>query len=335
MTQRYDAIDLMKWICSLLVVVIHTTPLKPYSYIADVVSAQGICRIAVPFFFSASGFFLFSKMRLCMAENINIVKKYCSRLMRIYCIWSIIYLPLQIKVGNIALDQQFIWLYRYMQKFLMEASIYHLWYLLATVYAVPIVCCAYTYVRKGGIAPAIFLVALLWSVRCLQYTYNWLGWFSRPLRWLQTNCDVVTNVLFCAVPLMIIGVFAIQGHGMCSHIKWRKRTILMSICYIVELMVAYNLSKDKVHFEYLLSTPLLTYNLLCYLLTAEFSLKDNRFSEFFKNSSLWIYCTHVFFILLYDYYIGGRGILRFISVAIVCVATSFVYTNLKRLGVMK
>ena len=59
---HFDILDIMKWLCAWMVVIIHTIPLKPYSLIADVYTAQGICRLAVPLFFAASSFLLLRKL---------------------------------------------------------------------------------------------------------------------------------------------------------------------------------------------------------------------------------------------------------------------------------
>ena len=47
---------------AILVVMLHACPLLDISELADYYSSKGITRIAVPYFFVASGFFLFRKM---------------------------------------------------------------------------------------------------------------------------------------------------------------------------------------------------------------------------------------------------------------------------------
>jgi peptidoglycan/LPS O-acetylase OafA/YrhL len=54
--------------------------------------------MAVPFFFIASGFLLAKKLQLPLhkEENIDIIKKYLIRIVKLYLIWNIIYLLLAI-----------------------------------------------------------------------------------------------------------------------------------------------------------------------------------------------------------------------------------------------
>lgn len=56
----YTGIDGFRLIAAALVVAIHTSPLLLWGETADFVLTGVIARIAVPFFFMTSGFFLFA-----------------------------------------------------------------------------------------------------------------------------------------------------------------------------------------------------------------------------------------------------------------------------------
>lgn len=323
--RRYDALDVMKWICSWMVVVIHTTPLKPYSQIADVITAQGICRIAVPFFFAASAFLLFRKMGTNRERNILRIKKYCHRIFTIYGVWSAIYFVSRIIMGYDSLPWDFAQAWECVRMFFFEASIYHLWYLLATIYAVPILYLIYIYLYQKYRLSVLILMTLLWFLRCVQYTYNWTGIFQVYLDWLQRNCDAVPNTILGALPLMFVGIEAGRGHERHCNQTWGFRTAVMALIYGMELCIAYHLSLYKTHFEYLLSAPLLVYNLLCWLLTLYFSLNNKAVSGFFRDSSIWIYCFHVLVILAFNRIDSSTGMRRFAVVVPVCLVTSCLY----------
>ena len=51
----------MRLIAALLIVTIHTSPLSSYTETGDFILTRIIARIAVPFFFMTSGFFLISR----------------------------------------------------------------------------------------------------------------------------------------------------------------------------------------------------------------------------------------------------------------------------------
>ena len=56
----YPSLDLMKFICSILVVMIHITPFGEYEFLNFAIHNY-VARIAVPYFFVTSGFLLFRK----------------------------------------------------------------------------------------------------------------------------------------------------------------------------------------------------------------------------------------------------------------------------------
>lgn len=90
---NYNGLDLFKFICSLLVVTIHTAPFSseiiPYGDLLNVFITQYICRLAVPFFFVSSGFLLFSKMEI-QNPRTDTIKKYIFKMLRHYGTWTIL-----------------------------------------------------------------------------------------------------------------------------------------------------------------------------------------------------------------------------------------------------
>lgn len=86
----YNGIDLIKFFCAVLVLIIHV-PLfnTEYSALNDLNFwlKNYICRVAVPFFFTTSGFLLFKKTEF---TNINgdIIKKSCFKNLRLLGTWT-------------------------------------------------------------------------------------------------------------------------------------------------------------------------------------------------------------------------------------------------------
>ena len=63
--KSYNSIDLVKFICSLLIIVIHSQPLLEFSDAANYIFNSSVCRLAVPFFFMSTGFLVFRKIDPC------------------------------------------------------------------------------------------------------------------------------------------------------------------------------------------------------------------------------------------------------------------------------
>lgn len=88
MRKSYDAVDITKLILAIFVVAIHT----------DVQGALLFGHIAVPFFFIVSAFFFFTKyVTLSKVKQNELLRKYVIRIFKLYLIWTIIYLPLNLR----------------------------------------------------------------------------------------------------------------------------------------------------------------------------------------------------------------------------------------------
>ena len=93
--KQYPIIDLLKYICALLVVTIHIAPLSSYFDTYPITKymnfgiQQYIARIAVPFYFAAAGFFLFRKIDV-VKFDISVYQNYAFKLLRLLGVWSIL-----------------------------------------------------------------------------------------------------------------------------------------------------------------------------------------------------------------------------------------------------
>lgn len=96
--KNYYGIDLLKFIMAVCVVAIHTQPLYSIQSIVVQRLFDTITSLAVPYFFSVSGFLLFSKIdaNILSRKSMEVCKKYLSRVLSLYVIWNIIYLPITI-----------------------------------------------------------------------------------------------------------------------------------------------------------------------------------------------------------------------------------------------
>ena len=89
MTQRYNGVDIGKFVCALCVVTYHA--LASFYGRSDqwFVFEHAILRLSVPFFFVASGFFLGKKNRQNTKKRRNYFGSYLKRLAFLYVVWGI------------------------------------------------------------------------------------------------------------------------------------------------------------------------------------------------------------------------------------------------------
>ena len=179
--QSYIALDLAKFICAIFVVMIHIAPFgntETNSIIRylNFGIQQYLARIAVPFFFVASGFLLFLKMSLS-SFNPEIPKKYVVRIFRLYVIWLLIYFPLYFHeffkdkkgIGHAILV--------YLRDIALSGSYKQLWYLYAVIIAVIIV--SFLLYRKIQPLKVVIFATILYIVGL--FAQSWFG-FITPLR---------------------------------------------------------------------------------------------------------------------------------------------------------
>lgn len=143
MQGKYNSIDVFKLLMSFCVVAAHTEPLILCTNQLVIECYYSIIGLAVPFFFIAAGFLLGKKLKYPFEKNLiynqGIVKKYLSKIIKMYLIWTLMYLPLAIIpfVTNHIRPIKAVMLY--IRNFIFIGEQYNswqLWYLLSTIYAV-------------------------------------------------------------------------------------------------------------------------------------------------------------------------------------------------------
>ena len=121
---HYPWIDRVKYIVSFLVLIIHFRPLSDYNSVIDFSSAHILARIAVPFFFISSGYFI-GVNGLSKENVIKSVKKN----FKLYLVWTVLYLPIS-----------FIFYMPIYPNLLINLTVigvyYHLWFIPALIISV-------------------------------------------------------------------------------------------------------------------------------------------------------------------------------------------------------
>lgn len=138
--KQYKSIDLAKFVCALLIIILHTAPFASYSKVLTVGFRNIITVIAVPFFFVASGFIAFKKIDAQESDNkAKYVKKYLMRLVIMYLIWSAIYFTFVVIKWTRAEDFSVLYVLEYVKDFFFEGSYQTIWFLPALFAATLIV----------------------------------------------------------------------------------------------------------------------------------------------------------------------------------------------------
>ncbi|MBQ8831281.1 MAG: serine racemase VanT catalytic subunit [Oscillospiraceae bacterium] len=203
MNERKDfgRIDIFRIAAAVMVVAIHTYPFADVSRTLDFVFTHVICRVAVPFFFMTSGFFLISHY----AENGKKLTEFVKKTLIIYAVSIAVYIPINIYSGYFGGDTNFL------QDIIFNGTMYHLWYLPASVMGA---CIAWFLVRRLDYGWAIAISAVLYALGLLGDSYYGV---AESVGVLKTVYDALFRVfeytrngLFFAPIFFVLGGFAAE-----------------------------------------------------------------------------------------------------------------------------
>lgn len=326
--KSYDAVDLFKWICSFLIMYIHFAPVITSAPGVDRIISQGVCRVAVPFFFAASAFFLFCKMgdsKTDARENRKKLLKFCGHILIVYTVWLAIYSAYYVFYNaHNGLPQKA--LKQYVLGFFFKGELQqHLWYLIATVYAAPLVYLLWRGGRKALIAGIVVCELLC----CLEGTYGVIPSTNEVLIFLNKKVTLVFDSLLYGVPLMSIGALCAGDHKKHTAKVWRKWLILALILYTAEVTGLYLHFGRKLITEGMFTRGFFTYCLVNWLLTVNFKLPKKWMAKTLRLSSTWNYCAHMLVFMLFHWVFAYLGIKRFVIVACLTVISGMPYIACK------
>lgn len=150
----YIGIDYFRVIAAYLVITIHTSPLSSVNGTADFMLTRIIARVAVPFFFMASGFFLFPKTE---AAELRPDKRmaFLKKTAILYAIAILTYLPLNMISGT---TKEWEHLPNLLKDLFFDGTFYHLWYLPAAIIGATITWILLSKLKTGqAFAVSLFL----------------------------------------------------------------------------------------------------------------------------------------------------------------------------------
>lgn len=137
--KNYKLVDLIKFICAFLVIGIHTRQFLSVSDIADRLFYYDVSNYSVPFFYACSGYFLLAKK-----SNIKLgdrLKIRIRKVLRLYLVWSLLYIPLTLYGWCIEGNWKLSYLFRCLRNFFVGENYYSwtLWYLNGLIFALLVI----------------------------------------------------------------------------------------------------------------------------------------------------------------------------------------------------
>ena len=297
---EYNAIDIAKFVFSILVISIHVAPLgRPDNRIIIELNyyiQNWFARSAVPFFFVSSGFFLYKKTSL-EGFSLTATKTYVVKLIKLYAVWTLIYSPFRIKgiLADPAGVQHGILVYA--RDIVFTSSYEHLWYLPALVFAVALV--SFLLSRGIRLNRILTAAALLYAAGLLAQ--SWFG-IIEPLRihapklWslLKLSSTIIgttRNGLFEGFFFVGMGAyFAFNGFPL-QQKKALWGILIFYTLMLAEAIVVRRFDLARGYDMYIFLVPL-TWFIFGFALNRRIPRKSDRFKTLRKMSSL-IYYSHI------------------------------------------
>lgn len=201
--QRNCSIDLFRYLCAIMVVIIHSSFWRSWGEIGFFIGNVFV-RIAVPFFFAVSGYFYIKGLE----SGKKVFWKQIKHLLIIYTLWTLIHYVCELiyykPFGNIVsftVDR--------MIAFVFVGSTGHFWFFPAIIIAT----CLVTLFYKAKISKALLPVSIvLYAIGCLGCSYFGLGVKIPLLGWLfrHPSFEAIRRIFLMGFPFFACGQLVLK-----------------------------------------------------------------------------------------------------------------------------
>lgn len=327
MKKTYPVIDLAKFIFAFAVVTLHAKPFVNLSSTVNWYIESFFSRLAVPFFYVSSSFFLSLKIR---EKGFSVMKPYRLTLLPKLLFW-----------GSLALILMFYPSYQESQSivktllYLAKNAIFYprgsMWFMLALI--VSSIILGFTLRKRIIILPMFVTALILYAFGLICCTYNFVvdgtlvGKIVEKYLWL---CISPSNGV-CLFIFMLIGY--IMSSEKIMQLSKKTTSVMFAIgmlLLIAESTVLCGKSKQCYYFiSHLILIPAMI------LLMTKSSLVISSHKTL-REFSVVLFCSHSFFSRILGDYIGmSYGIFRYIITISLSMIAWFVTRNSKNKTIRK
>lgn len=343
------SMDIFKFVAAFLVIAIHTGPFLEYNEVVTFFIVRVIARLAVPYFFMCAGYFFVVKSKERTPEIY--LKKYIGHILILYFTWSLVYLfnefPRLLAESSGLVEALGLYLWR----FVFVGSFYHLWFLLALMFAIILL---YFSVIKKRMGIFLIIAFCLYIIGLFGDSYYGLipdgGLKLLMDRYLELF-DTTRNGLFFGSMFVALGGYIgtyrsflsnyilYDNHGNLEEIE-EGVEIKVIIVFIISLLLLSgeallihfgDIGKD--HNMYIMLIPA---TLCLFLLLKEFNIYLKKSTAIsFREYSMLIYFVHPLYIILCQWMFSKFGLfkcntLEFVLVSFFSVISVVLFSHFRR-----
>jgi serine/alanine racemase len=313
MKKELALVDLAKLFFSYCVATIHIYLFYDISNSLNSVLKVFVWRLAVPFFFIVSGYFLGQKLKAGSAPG-KIAKQYAVRLGIPYVFWSLMNIAFAFVVNK---NYNVVQLIKNLKILLLGYPLGALWFLYTLIVGVIFVCFMEKYF--GGIKkPLLILLAFVYAFGLLFNSYSGIFRLFSDKDVYKNLFEISRNAFYVGIPFVSIG-YSFGKNGLPKYLSVTKNNIL-GICLgylllICEVLIILKLPKRAGGAEFYLAFLIIVPNLLCLLVRGSEKYPLHKMNAYrLRIYSSTIYYSHfLVYSILYSLF-SASSILYFILV---------------------
>lgn len=337
---NYQNLDILKYLSSILIIILHLRPFFNFSNELDLAFNNIVTRICVPIFFIITGYFVAKKEQV----NQNYIKKYIKKIIPLYLVWSLLYIPVIIGtiIQYLPIINEYISKINITLPLLIIFSIillpiivlialcytgvyYHLWYFPAIIFSLLVL---KKWKQKFKIKYLLIISFILLLFGATETYYGVLPFLvKRTLSYYYNIFFTTRNFLFFGLFYVVLGYYV--GTKEKAYSKYCFLKLIVSFFLLTfEAILLHD--TDRLNSNILLSCVPLTY----YLFISSIYITNNIKSNFqFGTYSKYYYLIHpmiIFVISLLYKNITYYPYLNILLVLLITHIASALIINLKK-----
>lgn len=331
MSSRNKTIDILKFICALLVLFLHTVNIYRTQITGGVEALDYVIYKLlwfinpVEFFFVVSSFFLFSK-KLEIRELYKII----NRLIFLYLFWSLFYISNVINILNT--DASLIFrIIKIFRLILLIGTGGHMWYVLSLIYSLLLL---YPILLKNRVKAAWIISIFLYIINLFGDSYhNLIGTGSIVHKYYEILLAIMGGNLY----LFRGAVFIMIGYTLATRkIKLSKEIafflfIVLGCLNNLELAILKTLAVG-IQYSITITKPFVVF-FFCYL-AFECKSKIGKDTLVLAKCSTCIYFSHIFFREIVLRYIDNIHI-AFVIILLLGILLTIIIDGLSKLQMLR
>lgn len=295
---NYKLIDLLKFICAFLVIGIHIRPFKASSNLLDKIFYYDISNYAVPFFYACTGLFLSIKSS---KENIHTYLMFrCGKILRLYLIWSAIYLPLTVAGWIIEGGLKPIYLISCLRNYIFVGDNFYswtLWYLNGLIFAlllIDILIKRISIKQITGISVFVYLIGI--ALTMLNGHLDSLPLFlAKPVDLYFSLFVTTRNGLFQSFVFVSFGMLIAEKYC-ANELKLSvKKGLFIGLIYITKVVFSL-IGGGGQYFSKILDLPTFWFIFELIICACKKVELKREFYKYLRDMSGTIYFVHMYFV---------------------------------------